>query len=78
MLTFFCCASENGSITGQLLKEMLQAIDMANVFDSTTGLNLFLFLDGHRSHFELDFLTYVNSSETKWDVNIGLPYGTSY
>jgi hypothetical protein len=77
-LPCFCCASENGSITGQLLKEMLQAIDATNVFDRTTGLNPFLLLDGHGSRFELDFLTYVNSSETKWDVNIGLPYGTSY
>jgi hypothetical protein len=35
-------------------------------------------LDGHGSRFELDFLEYINTCETKWKVNIGLPYGTSY
>ena len=75
----FCCNSENGSITGQLLKEMLAAIDQLNVFDrSATGLNPFLLLDGHGSRFELDFLQYINSVETKWECCIGLPYGTSY
>ena len=75
----FCCNSENGSIAGQLLKEMLAAIDQLNVFDrSATGLNPFLLLDGHGSRFELDFLQYINSVETKWECCIGLPYGTSY
>ena len=25
-----------------------------------------------------DFLEYINTCESKWYVNIGLPYGTSY
>jgi hypothetical protein len=75
----FCCSSENGSITGHLLKEMLAAIDRLDIFDrSGTGLNPFLLLDGHGSRFELDFLQYINSVETKWECCIGLPYGTSY
>jgi hypothetical protein len=75
----FCCSSENGSITGHLLKEMLAAIDRLNVFDrSNTGLNPFLLLDGHGSRFELEFLQYINSAETKWECCIGVPYGTSY
>jgi hypothetical protein len=74
----YCCASDNGSITGALLKDMLMAIDNLNVFDHGTGLNPFLLLDGHGSQFELDFLSYIHAEETKWDVCIGLPYGTSY
>jgi hypothetical protein len=74
----YCCASDNGSITGALLKDMLMAIDKLNVFDRGTGLNPFLLLDGHGSRFELDFLSYIHAEGMKWDMCIGLPYGTSY
>ena len=40
-LPCFCCSSENGSITGALLKQMLKAIDDLNVFDQSLGLNPF-------------------------------------
>lgn len=74
----FCCCSESGSITGKLLKEMLEAIDNLSVFDRSTGLNPFLLLDGHGSRFELEFLKYIHTEETKWHCSIGVPYGTSY
>jgi len=74
----FCCNSESGSITGPLLTSMLSYIDTKEVFNRSTGLNPFLLLDGHGSRFDLEFLEYINSEETKWHVNIGLPYGTSY
>jgi hypothetical protein len=48
------------------------------VFDRSTGLNPFLLLDGHGSPFDLEFLEYVMAADTKWHVEIGLPYGTSY
>jgi hypothetical protein len=57
---------------------MLHYIDEKEVFDNTTGLAPFLLLDGHGSRFEVEFLEYINCAETKWSVNIGLPYGTSY
>jgi len=58
---------------------MLETIDEVGVFDREgTGLNPFLLLDGHGSRFELDFLDYINTAETKWECCIGLPYGTSY
>ena len=75
---YFCCCSESGSITGTLLVEMLKAMDSLKLFDHTTGLNPFLLLDGHGSHFELEFLEYINAAEHKWHCCIGLPYGTSY
>jgi hypothetical protein len=48
------------------------------VFDRSTGLNPFLLLDGHGSPFDLEFLEYVMAADTKWHVEKGLPYGTSY
>ncbi len=74
----YCCCSESRSINGKLLTDMLRYLDSHNLFDRSTGLNPFLILDGHGSRFKLEFLEYINSSETKWFVNIGLPYGTSY
>ena len=56
----YTCCSENGSITGQLLTDMLSAIDKAKVFDRSVGLNPFLLLDGHNSRFELEFLQYIH------------------
>ncbi len=37
-----------------------------------------MILDSLGSRFKLEFLEYFNTCETKWCVNIGLPYGTSY
>ncbi len=58
----FCCCSNSGSITGNLLVNMLKAFDNLKVFDQSTGLNPFLCLDGHGGHFDLEFLEYVNSA----------------
>ncbi len=74
----FCCYSESGSINGALLTAMLQYIDDKQVFNCSTGINPFLLLDGHGIRFELEFLKDINCKETKWEVNIGRPYGTSY
>ena len=57
---------------------MLKYLDELEVFDQSTGLSPFLILDGHGSRFELEFLEYINTCETKWKVNIGLPNDTSY
>jgi hypothetical protein len=57
---------------------MLCYLDSLKLFDRSKGLYPFLILDGHGSRFELDFLDYINTCESKWHVNIGLPYGTSY
>jgi hypothetical protein len=59
------------------LTEMLHSIDNQHLFDRETSLNPFLILDGLGSCFELEFLEYIHVCETKWDVNIGLPYSTS-
>jgi len=71
--------SESGSINGAFITSMLCYIDeKKEVFDHSTGLCSFLLLDGYGSQFDLEFLEYINSEETKWNVNIGLAYRTSY
>jgi hypothetical protein len=56
---------------------MLAYLDSLDLFDRSTEINPFLILDGHGSRFEFDFLEYINKNEHKWNVNIGLHYGTS-
>ena len=73
-----CCCSENGSITAELLVAMLKTMDSFNLFDRSDGVPPFLILDGHGSRFDVTFLEYINNDDTKWNVCIGLPYGTSY
>ena len=48
------------------LFDMLRVIDGFNVFDRSDGIAPFLLLDGHGSRFELPFLKYINTSQTKW------------
>ena len=74
----YCCCSENGSITAELLVKMLSAIDELRVLDRSDGVPPFLLLDGHGSRFDLHFVRYINNPQTKWNVCIGVPYGTSY
>jgi len=74
----FCACSESGSITGELLAEMLRFIDKLNIFDRSDQVLPFLLLDGHGSRFELAFLEYITNKNNEWKVCIGVPYGTSY
>ena len=58
---------------------MLKCLDNLQVFDrENSGLNPVLILDGHGSRFDLEFLEHINACPKEWNVNIGLPYGTSY
>jgi len=77
----FCCCTENGSITAELLMEMIKAIDNQHVFDRSDGILPFLLLDGHGSRFNLTFLEYINDTKikgTKQNICIRAPYDTSY
>ena len=67
----FCCCSENGSITADLLVDMLSVMDKKNLFDRSDGVAPFLLLDGHGSRFDLKFLRYVNNAATTWNACIG-------
>ena len=70
---------ESGGMDGKILTDILRHLDQLQVFqeDRNNGYTPFLLLDGHQSRFELEFLRYINDSNTKWSVCIGVPYGTS-
>jgi hypothetical protein len=74
--TFVTC-SKNGSITSQLLTNMLSKMDDYCLFDRSNGTDPFLLCDGHGSRFEEPFLEYTLESNMPWTCCIGVPYGTS-
>ena len=67
-------------MTGELLRQVLMHMDSLNLFaeERASGVQPFLLVDGHESRFSKIFLEYINQPETKWQVCIGVPYGTSY
>ena len=75
----FVTFTENGGMDGHVLTQVFQHLDAYEIFkeERENGLVPFVLLDGHQSRFELEFLKYVNGSDHKWNVCIGVPYGTS-
>jgi hypothetical protein len=69
--------SKNGSITSQLLTNMLSKMDDLQLFDRSNRMNPFLLCDGHVSGFEEPFLEYTIESNRLWTCFICVPYGTS-
>jgi hypothetical protein len=74
--TFVTC-SKNGSITSQLLTNMLCKMDDLELFDYSDGVHPFLLCNGHGSCFEDLFLEYTLEGKMPWACCIGVPYGTS-
>ena len=71
--------TESGGIDGYTLTTIFKKLDELELYkeDREKGLVPFALLDGHQSRFDLDFLTYINEEHTKWNVCIGVPYGTA-
>ena len=71
--------SEKGSITPEILKDILKTIDDLEVFQTyrDNGAVPFLLVDGHQSRFHSTFLEYITDDAHPWKVSIGVPYGTS-
>jgi hypothetical protein len=74
--TFITC-SKNGSITSQLLTNMLCKMDDLELFDRSDVVNPFLLCEGHDSCCEEPFLEYTLEGKRPWTCCIGVPYGTS-
>ena len=45
--------------------------------DRKDGLTPFALLDGHGSRFDVQFLEYINELSHKWNMCLGVPYGTA-
>ena len=73
--------SESGSITSEILADVLKTLDKLEVYPrSSTDNNHpkpFLLVDGHQSRLQLPFLKYINEPEDNWIVCLGVPYGTA-
>ena len=71
-------ASPKGSVTSDILADMLKWIDDIGVYPRREGgPTPFLLLDGHGSRLEVLFLSYINDPSHKWIVCIGVFNGTS-
>ena len=72
----FC---DKGGMSGEILTEIFKTLDDLQLFDEDreNGLVPFMLLDGHQSRFDLEFLRYINTYPHRWNVCIGVPYGTA-
>ena len=72
--------TDNGGMDGETLTEIFKKMDSLGLYDNdrANGKIPFVLLDGHQSRFHLDFLRYINDDKTKWNVCIGVPYGTAF
>jgi hypothetical protein len=71
--TFVTC-SKHGSITSQLLANVLSKMDDYCLFDRRNGTNPFLLCDVHGSRFEEPFMEYTLESNMPWTCCIVVPY----
>ena len=69
--------SKKGSITAEILQDILATLDHMEVFDRSTGSKPFLLLDRHRSRLEYSFLEYISNPNNEWVICIGVPYGAA-
>ena len=71
--------TESGGITGSILTNIFRRLDNLNIFSAEhqKGITPFVLLDSHRSHFEVEFLEYINNKDHQWNVCLGVPYGTA-
>lgn len=53
--------NESGTITSEILVEMLKTLDMMDFFPRSQDKKPFLLLDGHGSRLEMPFLQYINT-----------------
>lgn len=80
MEAFITC-NESGSMTGEILPQILQKIDEYGVFARTEfGPRPVFVLDAHASRLSLPTLRYANKTDTFgrpiWYLTIGLPNAT--
>ena len=75
----FVTFTDGGGMDGFVLTGIFRRLDALKLYnaDRKNGLIPFVLLDGHSSRFELEFLQYINDDSHRWNVCIGVPYGTA-
>ena len=75
---YITCA-EGGGITASILTENFQRLDDLKLSDQdrANGFTPFVLLNDHGSRFDIEFLEYINNPRHKWNVCLGVPYGTA-
>ena len=58
------------------MADIQKTFGVLNVIPRTHGRTPFTLLDGHGYRFEIPFLEFINNTEHKWVVTIGVPCGT--
>ena len=71
-----CRWSTKGSITAEILKDILETLDHLQIFKRNGSMKPFLLVDGHHSRLELPFVQYICNPLHLWAVCIGVPYCT--
>jgi hypothetical protein len=76
VVDFWVGYSEHGSITSELLTDMLHNIDSFKVFDQdgVKGIRPFFLLDGHGIRFEVPSIWYTLSKRHKWYACVDTPW----
>ena len=71
--------SESGGITATILTNIFRRLDELAIYDTdrANGRIPFVLLDGHGSRFDIEFLEYINDPSHRWNVCLGVPYGTA-
>ena len=75
----FVTFSDSGGISGEILTNIFRRLDDLHLYDTdrANGLIPFVLLDGHHSRFDVEFLCYINDDKHRWNVTLGVPYGTA-
>ena len=64
-------------MTSTTLVGILREIYERDLFDGSTGIKPFMFLDGHGSRTEPDYIQHANIPPLEWAICLGVSCGTS-
>ena len=71
--------SEGGYISGHIITNVLRNLDALKLYENyrENGILPVLLVDGHGSHFDMEFLQYICDENHERTIVFGVPYGTS-
>ena len=72
-----CRWNKNGSMTSEILRDIVNTLDIHNLFDCTNSKKPFFLLDSHNPRLSEPFVTCIRDTEHEWCVCFGVPYATN-